>query len=48
MRLILLIGISLITLGLSGCSHSELKAPCGGALSLSNTPCQHIPINLNF
>lgn len=41
-----LITLFIITLILSGCGHSTLKAPCGAVASLSNAPCAHIPINL--
>ena len=31
---------------LSGCGHSELKAPCGPTASLAENPCIVIPFNM--
>ncbi len=38
--------IILASFVLSGCSHTQLKSPCGPTASIDNNPCGHIPVNI--
>jgi len=38
--------LTIMTLILSGCGHTALKAPCGPSASLGAHPCTPIPLNV--
>lgn len=38
--------LMLITMLLSGCGHSPLKAPCGPSAAIGPHPCSPMPINI--